>query len=520
MKLSDALQLKSLSGAKVVAGACSLDRFLRWVHVVDLPDPTPWIKPGDFMLTTGYSWPREEDAQQELIRRLAEQGLAGLGFAVPNFFDRIPDNMIQTAEELRLPLVEIPWETPFSSITEEIHGAVIAAQYEMLEKSETFHQELMRAALDAESLQDIAARLGKLIDKPLLIAQPDGALLAQYMKPDGQQRAPDFGRLLKMRKNLLKSMRENTPLRLQTEKSAARIWPIHIKKELVGLLCVYEDGSVPLTELEARSAEYATLILAIHISWQRQLASLESQLGYSFLESLKEGVSQPTPQMVERAEILGFDPNGSYRMGLISLLLTIPLSREGILKRERFASMLRSAMLNLKIRPLLSIAQNQITFLIPEEIDPAKIWEPFRDEPQLLFAVSRPHSGFSGVHKGYAEIASMLPHLTPGRFLDYDELLVPRLLLGEEEARQSFMEKMFRQIAQTRNGDVLVETLIATAKHNFQLKKTAEHLNIHPKTLRYRLDKAVSIAELDLNDPETQFQLQLAARISSLTDKR
>ena len=518
MKLSDALQLPSLAGARVVAGAASLDRTIRWVPVVDVPDPVPWVQQGDFMLTTGYSWPRDEEAQRELLRKLAGKGLSGLGFAVPNFFDRIPEGLIETAESLQLALIEIPWETPFSAITEEIHGAIIAAQYELIEKSGAFHRELMNAALEAASLQDIAARLGHLLAKPLVIAQPDGAVIARSPDASGQDPAPLFEKLLHDHPGMLRATRGNRLIRLREDKgpAAARLWPIRIKKEQVGFLCIFENGNAPLTELEGRTAEYATLILALHLSWQRQLASLESQLGYSFLESLKEGAAEPTLQMAERAKILGFDPKAAYRTGLIAMDLPLPLSREGFLKRERLAARLRAALAERGARPLISAAQNQLTFLLPQGLNAQQIWDALQDEPRLVMAVSRPHTGFAGVRQGYLETAAMLAHLAPGQWAEYEDLLVPRLLLGEEEARRAFLDKMFQKLREARNGDVLTETLIAAARHNFQLKKTARHLNIHPKTLRYRLDRAVAITGFDLEDPETQFQLQLAARIAGL----
>jgi len=75
---------------------------------------------------------------------------------------------------------------------------------------------------------------------------------------------------------------------------------------------------------------------------------------------------------------------------------------------------------------------------------------------------------------------------------------------------------MFKPLQQTRNGDVLVETLVEAARHGFQHKKTAEKLSIHPKTLRYRLDKAIEIGGFSLDDEDTRFKIQLAARILSL----
>ena len=42
-------------GLQVRTGGSGLDREVRWVAVSELPDPTPWIEPGDLLLTTGMS---------------------------------------------------------------------------------------------------------------------------------------------------------------------------------------------------------------------------------------------------------------------------------------------------------------------------------------------------------------------------------------------------------------------------------------------------------------------------------
>ena len=38
---------------RVVAGEAGLDRAVRWVHISELPDPTPWLSGGELLLTTG-----------------------------------------------------------------------------------------------------------------------------------------------------------------------------------------------------------------------------------------------------------------------------------------------------------------------------------------------------------------------------------------------------------------------------------------------------------------------------------
>lgn len=503
MRLKQAMLLKTLSAARVVAGSAGLDRTVRWVHVVDLPDPLPWVREGELVLTTGYAWPRKAEAQRELVAALAAIGLAGIGFGVPGSIKRIPDATREAAEAHGLPLLEIPWEVPFSSVTQELLGAIVASQYETIVQSEEIHRQLMGAALEADSLQDIVALLGRLLGRAVRLQRADGVVLASWAERTECEARTDKG--------------ADTDTDADAAAGHWTSYPVYVKKERIGALGVADAGAPP-TELERRAAEFATLVAALHLSGQRQLASLESQLGVSFLHALQEGAFEPTPQTIERAKLLGFDPRDSCCVVLAALDVPVPLSGDDILRRERLADKLKSRLKVLGAPQLVSYAQEQLSFLAPDEATARRLCEAF-GAPGASFAVSRPHTGFGGVSQGYAEVRAMLPHLEKGRCFTYDELLLPRLLAGEREARAPFLHSLFQPFAAVRNGRLFVDTLAETARCGYQLRRAAERLSIHPKTLRYRLDRAAEIGCFDLADEETRFKLQLAARILSPEDK-
>jgi purine catabolism regulator len=531
VELLEALQLNSLKQARVVAGTEGLHRMIRWVHIVDLPDPLPWVKSGDFLLTTGYSWPHEEAELRNLIYELAMRGLTGVGLAVPRFIDKFPASACIVAEELNFPLIEIPWEIPFNTITEEIHNSILALHYKFQEQSVYIHNELLRVALEATNLQDITSTLGRLIVRTVMIQHPEGHLLAFCMKNDEvkqmKETVAEQGELPVEiysqfeDKSYFTTMRSSTqPLRVSAipEKRipARLICPIHIKRELVGLLWIVE-GDNPLGELDIRAVQYASIVMALHISQQRALASLEAQMGYSFLDSLLEGHFNPTPQTLRRAEVLGFDSECIYAVGMIVLNSQVPMSREGIVKREQLAERLKRRLHELQTPAVLSFTQNQISFLLPDRFPVGELWETIH-APDVSLAISRPYRGFEKVQQSYQEVCSIIPHLVFGQFHYYEDLLVPRILMGDKEARSSFFEKLFGSLRGIKNGDILIKTMLAVASSGFHLKNTAAELRIHPKTLRYRLDRAIAIGGFDLSNTETQFNLQLASRILALDD--
>ena len=69
-------------GLELAAGATGADNPIRWVHVSELPDPTPWLEGGELLITTGLGVGELSRPQREYVRRLAGHGLAGLAFGV------------------------------------------------------------------------------------------------------------------------------------------------------------------------------------------------------------------------------------------------------------------------------------------------------------------------------------------------------------------------------------------------------------------------------------------------------
>jgi purine catabolism regulator len=128
MRLAQVLKLPSMARVTLVHIA-QPESEVRGVHIVDFPNPAPWVRAGQVLLTTGYAWPRDDHLQRAMVHQLADCRLTALGLAVPGFFERMPQAVLDVAIERGLTLFEIPWIDSFARIVEEIHGAIIAEQY-------------------------------------------------------------------------------------------------------------------------------------------------------------------------------------------------------------------------------------------------------------------------------------------------------------------------------------------------------------------------------------------------------
>jgi PucR family transcriptional regulator, purine catabolism regulatory protein len=107
---------------------------VRWVHITELIDPTPWLKGGELLLTTGIQLDGPK-TQHELIERLVEHDIAGLGFGTGFAHKKLPVALVNAARKREFPLFEIPYELPFIAITERVFAQLVDERYELLQRS-------------------------------------------------------------------------------------------------------------------------------------------------------------------------------------------------------------------------------------------------------------------------------------------------------------------------------------------------------------------------------------------------
>jgi PucR family transcriptional regulator, purine catabolism regulatory protein len=100
--LLDELELEPAAGAK------SLSNPVRWVHISELEDPTPWLSGGELILTTGISL-KGAAKQRAFVRRLANHNLAGLGLGTGFDHRKLPKALVDEAEKHEFPLFEVPY---------------------------------------------------------------------------------------------------------------------------------------------------------------------------------------------------------------------------------------------------------------------------------------------------------------------------------------------------------------------------------------------------------------------------
>jgi PucR family transcriptional regulator, purine catabolism regulatory protein len=169
--LLDELELEPVAGAK------SASNPVRWVHISELEDPTPWLSGGELMLTTGIQLGGAAK-QRAFVKRLANHNLAGLGFGTGFDHHKLPKALIDEAEKHDFPLFEVPYSMPFIAITEKAFARLVNEQYEVLQRGIAVQRRLERLVLEERGLDQLTATIAAAVGGTVMVLDGHGELLA------------------------------------------------------------------------------------------------------------------------------------------------------------------------------------------------------------------------------------------------------------------------------------------------------------------------------------------------------
>jgi purine catabolism regulator len=158
---------------------------------------------------------------------------------------------------------------------------------------------------------------------------------------------------------------------------------------------------------------------------------------------------------------------------------------------------------------LVSAHLDTIVALVPAELDVRRVAEASGVATHQVL-VGREGSGLLDVRERYEDLLSMRRHTQGTGVHEQDAFLLPRVLAGDARARDEFVKRTLDVLEHAKGSADLKGTLRTLCQTGFSLSATADRLQIHISTLRYRLERLEAILERDLRDPVVRFELQLA----------
>ncbi|HEY8018204.1 MAG TPA: PucR family transcriptional regulator ligand-binding domain-containing protein [Actinomycetota bacterium] len=496
--------LRFLAGERFAAAP------VRWVHISELDDPTPWLKGGELLLTTGLKLGTTPAAQRAYLRKLVAAGVAGLGFGLGFGHEKTPRALVTEADKLGFPLFEIPYDVPFIAITEAVSSRLLAEQIEALQRAVDAEHSLTRAVLEGGGIEGVARSLADVVKGWVLLLDLHGQPMA------ATSRAASL-RQERIWQELQVSRPEAASFSLTLVDRGHHVWiqPVGAQGRVEAFLAVGKPDQP--TQVDRIVAGHALSLLAIELAKSRAVADAERRLQGDFLDELASGdlsaaeagrglarfgFSRESPVMVIALEAAAapFDPD------LTAQAATDLLSRgDGGF--------------------LVSAHADVVHLLVPA--GPAPDLEPLaksiaaKAEIELRAGAGSPVAA-TEIERSMREAryALQVCRLEGWTTAGFGDLGTYRLLLSmaEPDALRAFADALLAPLDayDAEHGGELVGSLQAFLRHNARWEAASAELYVHRHTLRYRMKKVEELTGRDLTSSFDRMEFWLALRARDL----
>lgn len=516
----------------VLAGEENLEVPVRWVHISELRDPTPWLSGGELLLTTGMAL-ESPKAQREFIATLADHGLAGVGFGTGFKHETVPPALVEAARERGFPLFEVPYELPFIALTEQAFTRLVNEQYALLQRSIAAQERLQRIVLSERGLDAIVGALATLVGGTAIVFDGRGErqALRGFRRELDAEVVDALGAELRDRarrgdgKSFVPGHPDVAPRGLALPVGAGDA-PDRGGVPAAWLIAVKDSGG--LAEIDRLILHQAVTVVALELLRRRVADSTERRLAGDVLSAVVAGDLEGA-ELGRRLEPFGLG-------GRVSALVLAPGDRTGLqaceaalaeaLRAEavsglvatsgRFACALLPGFLDdelfeladrlveragdaLATRPLAGAGRAVPVGRAREAFHEARCALEARELGAPATANGAARNG-----NGHAPVATY-------RDLGSFQLL---LSLQDSDALRLFCESLLGPIehGEGHYGGELMRSLEAFIECNGQWESAARRLYCHRHTLRYRIRKIEELTGRDLGSARDRIEFWLALR--------
>ncbi|MBL8058417.1 MAG: PucR family transcriptional regulator ligand-binding domain-containing protein [Anaerolineales bacterium] len=535
LTLRQALKLPCFSRARVVAGQGGLDREVRRVHVIDIPDATYNWGQGALLLTAGYGLKDSPERQAALIPQLVDKGLVGLVFSVGWYFEAVPAVIRAAADAHALPVIQVPPDIQFIDITERLYVEIINEQAALKERASDIHRRLTELALKGGDLTALAETLAGILERSVLI---DGAAFevlahAQHGPVDEsrqrairQRRTPAdiLRRLIKrglyadLQANLRPRRVEALPeLGMTMERIVA---PVVGGGEIYGYIWIVA-GDRPLTELDELAIDHAATVAALVLLKEQAVMEAQQAQRGDFLAQLLRPDAALDRALLERAHLMGFQIERPHQ----ALFVACPPGGAPAGLATPIQRWLRPPVVE---RALVATREQGVVVVIEAASPTAgqelahKLLKHLSGPTQpLVIGVGQVHPEDRFLRRSYdeavsaAEIGQRLSQGAAAVYCHWELGLLDWLYRLPPEVLGGNLYLQHVQTLATHDRDHrsdLVNTLEAYLEHGGALAEAAASLNVHRNTLLYRLERIEEIAGVDLRNVQQRLNLYVALK--------
>lgn len=538
LSVQDILEDPLFDQVTIVAGKRGLDRPVLWMHSASVPDTPDWLNGGELVITTIFNMPQALDEQCDYIRKMANQGVAGLLLSVGRYINQAPPHLIQIADELAFPLIEISYTKRFVDLAKTVNERIASQNLQLVRNALRIQQSLTQLVLEGGGLQHLADRLAELLGHSISIENERFEAIAtaniaevdearHYTQLHGRT-DPRLVHALETHDILPEIMQTLRPkylrpmpdVGLEMERILA---PIVVHGEIYGYMWIIADERA-LSEIDRMAIESGATIAALMLLHQESVQSAEASLKGSLMSQLIQGDIARETILTDQSMRYGVDLRSPYVMMLVECRMA------GSQRVTQLYRTINRLIISDGWSAVVGQFAGQIVVLAQDNDHLKALAARVQERVALskLCADEQPRLGVSGVQAGATEVKTayhqcqdvlqISRRLEPtSRVVYFADLGYLHTLFnaGADTLKSNPHVQILRRLLDEKQAD-LFRTLEAYLDAGGNGVGTAEALHIHRSTLNYRLQRIIQICGVNLQDSLMRTNLQIALKLMRL----
>ncbi len=473
ISLAALLGVPSLKLTKSGLAETTWHQDIHWVAVTEQEDPQRFLNGGELVLTTGMRL-KTAPEQRRFVRQVQRAGAVGIGFGIGLTHEVVPPALVAEANRWGLPVVEVPYETPFIAIGKLVADAQSADHYAKLERLIAGHQVLARALLTGGGLAELLKHLGSMLRTEIVLTQftaqlynsaaggpsPTADGWASYPIPTGRR-------------------------------DACTLWVRH----------PFEDSGI---------VGYAQNLISVELNNMVKQRQSQRALAGQVLEDVIRGTLEPTEATRRLAGI-----------GVNSTRKNVVLLAESAAHAKQLGS--SSLPLPLAAAVTAVVGKDLVVLVHDDGSGAGALARGLSDHLaeagiHATIGIGGAYTKPNGLRWSYFEARDAASHGLPVN--EPERLSLTSLLLASEDVPLADMANESLDPLRTfdaAHGAELMTTLESYLSNNGSVAAVAEELTLHRNTVRYRLAQITELTGYDPAQTADRVQLWLALAVQRLS---
>ena len=538
MTVQEILGLKSMYKASLIAGKNGTYKEISSVNILEATDISNWGRSGEVLLTSFFALQNLDGSELEsFFDKLANIGISAIIIKLDLLLTHIPAKIIELCDKHLIPLIQIGKEVKYETIILEILGPVVNRNITLLNRYYDVHSELTSLALKRPSLDEIIREFKKMIQRDVSFINitkgkettTNKELSNIIVLNNYELAAEKYMHFKYERRQVMYCDLPNKLLAMQ----------IKVPVSYLGFdeyeLVIHELTS-PLSPEDFMVLENGVKFLQMELLKKFVVSQNIAQQKNNIISDLLNDRLYEEKDVDEVLESLNLNKYPYYQIIIIKLY---PKNANKLLANNLLPNILRKIKLKIKASfqdlvfmektdwiVFIKNFENKQHYITSSQLE--KIIDVLSEDDlfnefyyNISLSSQATKNAISRANREALDTQNILRLFhDSSKILAYEDLGIYKLFLDTNslsELPKFIAPKIYDFRA---NYFLLFETLSTFLDTNQNYNLAAEKLFLHPKTVRYRIDKIKTILGIDFNNPEDILQVQVAARLFKLIDGR